>query len=118
MHLRRSIAFSPLFLAALVACSSTDGATPNAADPQDGGAPKDGGKGKPDGGDIKSDGSVGDDDDDDDDDDDAAPPPPKPSASVLQHHNHINRDGFFIDPKLTKAAAATMHNDSAFAPPT
>jgi outer membrane protein assembly factor BamB len=30
------------------------------------------------------------------------------------HHNHINRDGFFVDPKLTKAAAATMHNDPSF----
>jgi len=30
------------------------------------------------------------------------------------HHNHMNRDGLFIDPKLTKAAAATMHNDAAF----
>jgi outer membrane protein assembly factor BamB len=30
------------------------------------------------------------------------------------HHNHMNRDGFFIDPKLTKATAATMHNDPAF----
>jgi outer membrane protein assembly factor BamB len=30
------------------------------------------------------------------------------------HHNHINRDGFFIDAKLTKAAAATMHNDPKF----
>jgi hypothetical protein len=34
--------------------------------------------------------------------------------SVLMHHNHINRDGFFVDPKLTKAAAATMHNDTTF----
>jgi outer membrane protein assembly factor BamB len=30
------------------------------------------------------------------------------------HHNHINRDGFFTDPKLTAAAAATMHNDATF----
>ena len=35
-------------------------------------------------------------------------------SSVLQHRNHPNRDGFFIDSKLTKAAAATMHNDPAF----
>jgi outer membrane protein assembly factor BamB len=30
------------------------------------------------------------------------------------HRNHANRDGFFVDPKLTKAAAATMHNDAGF----
>jgi hypothetical protein len=30
------------------------------------------------------------------------------------HHNHINRDGLFIDAKLTKAAAMTMHNDPGF----
>jgi hypothetical protein len=35
-------------------------------------------------------------------------------ASVLQFHNHINRDGYFIDPKITKASAATMHNDPGF----
>jgi outer membrane protein assembly factor BamB len=31
--------------------------------------------------------------------------------------NHNNRDGFFVDPKLSKANAATMHNDAAFKPP-
>jgi outer membrane protein assembly factor BamB len=30
------------------------------------------------------------------------------------HRNHSNRDGFFVEPKLTRAAAATMHNDPAF----
>src|SRR5262249_50047745 len=39
---------------------------------------------------------------------------PSAGQSVLMHHNHMNRDGLFIDAKLTKAAAATMHNDSAF----
>ncbi len=35
-------------------------------------------------------------------------------ASVLQFHNHINRDGFFVDPAITKAAAATFHRDATF----
>jgi outer membrane protein assembly factor BamB len=30
------------------------------------------------------------------------------------HHNHANRDGFFVDAKITKASAATMHNDPGF----
>ncbi|HMI88825.1 MAG TPA: hypothetical protein VK550_32320 [Polyangiaceae bacterium] len=37
------------------------------------------------------------------------------SGSVLQHHNHPNRDGVYIDPVMTKAAAATMHVDTTFA---
>src|SRR5689334_14267983 len=36
-------------------------------------------------------------------------------ASVLQHHNHASRDGVYIDPAITKAAAATMHVDTTFA---
>lgn len=34
--------------------------------------------------------------------------------SVLEHHNHGNRDGVFVDAKLTKAAAAGMHLDTTF----
>jgi outer membrane protein assembly factor BamB len=30
------------------------------------------------------------------------------------HRNHSNRDGFFVDSKLTAAAAKTMHNDPGF----
>jgi hypothetical protein len=36
-------------------------------------------------------------------------------ASVLQFHNHINRDGTFVDPALTHAAASSMHLDTSFA---
>jgi outer membrane protein assembly factor BamB len=36
-------------------------------------------------------------------------------ASVLQFHNHANRDGLFIDSALTEAAVATMHLDKTFA---
>ena len=35
-------------------------------------------------------------------------------ASVVQHHNHANRDGVFVDAKLTKAAVAGMHLDTSF----
>ena len=38
-----------------------------------------------------------------------------PTASVLQFHDHINRDGLFVDPALTKAAAAGVHRDTTFA---
>ena len=31
------------------------------------------------------------------------------------HHNHLNRDGVYVDPVVTKAAAATMHVDATFA---
>ncbi len=36
-------------------------------------------------------------------------------ASVLMMHNHINRDGTFIDSALTEAAAATFGVDTSFA---
>jgi hypothetical protein len=36
-------------------------------------------------------------------------------ASVLQFHNHANRDGLFVDAKLTEAAVASMHLDTTFA---
>ena len=38
-----------------------------------------------------------------------------PSVSVLQYHNNASRDGVYIDPVMTKAAAATMHVDTTFA---
>jgi hypothetical protein len=38
-----------------------------------------------------------------------------PSVSVLQYHNNASRDGVYIDPVITKAAAATMHVDTTFA---
>src|SRR5262249_20402027 len=36
-------------------------------------------------------------------------------ASVLQFHNHATRDGAYVDPRLTRANASTMHVDPAFA---
>jgi hypothetical protein len=38
----------------------------------------------------------------------------EPGSSVLQFHNHLNRDGTFIDPLLTRAVVATMHADPSF----
>src|ERR1700736_2743957 len=37
-----------------------------------------------------------------------------PGGSVLQHHNHASRDGLYVEPALTKAAAAGMHLDASF----
>ena len=39
---------------------------------------------------------------------------PAVGASVLGFHDHINRDGFYIDPSITRATAATMHLDPTF----
>ncbi|HET6149975.1 MAG TPA: hypothetical protein VFH68_20715 [Polyangia bacterium] len=36
-------------------------------------------------------------------------------ASVLLHHNNPSRDGVYVDARLTRAAAATMHVDTTFA---
>ena len=36
-------------------------------------------------------------------------------VSVLQHHNNPSRDGFYVDPVLSKAAIAKLHVDPAFA---
>lgn len=35
-------------------------------------------------------------------------------ASVLQLHNHANRDGVYVEPTFTTAAIAQLHEDSAF----
>jgi outer membrane protein assembly factor BamB len=37
-----------------------------------------------------------------------------PGDSVLMHHNHLNRDGVYVQPLLTKAAAAGLHLDTSF----
>jgi hypothetical protein len=37
-----------------------------------------------------------------------------PGDSVLMHHNHLNRDGVYIQPALTQAAAAGLHLDGSF----
>ena len=42
------------------------------------------------------------------------PPPPAPSNSVLERNNHPSRDGHFIQPALTKAAAKGLTFDTAF----
>lgn len=36
-------------------------------------------------------------------------------VSVLQHHNHANRDGLYVDPALTKSSLTKLHMDAAFA---
>ncbi len=35
-------------------------------------------------------------------------------ASVLEHHLHASRDGAYIDPSMTRAAAAAIHLDTTF----
>jgi outer membrane protein assembly factor BamB len=35
-------------------------------------------------------------------------------ASVLQFHNHVNRDGLFVDSAITKSSAAKFHRDMTF----
>jgi hypothetical protein len=42
-------------------------------------------------------------------------PGPDAGASVLEFHAHPNRDGFFVDPAITKAAAAGFKRDTTFA---
>lgn len=37
--------------------------------------------------------------------------------SVVQHHNHASRDGVFVDPAFTRAAAARLVIDPVFQPP-
>jgi hypothetical protein len=39
---------------------------------------------------------------------------PDASGSVLQHHKHASRDGLYIEPSFTKAAAAGMKIDTSF----
>ena len=34
---------------------------------------------------------------------------------MLLHHNNPSRDGVYLDTRLTRAAAATMHVDATFA---
>jgi len=40
-----------------------------------------------------------------------------PAEDVLQHHLHGTRDGWYVDPHLTPAAAVTMHRDPTFHAP-
>jgi outer membrane protein assembly factor BamB len=39
------------------------------------------------------------------------------AADVLQHHLHGTRDGLYIDPLITRDAAATLHRDLTFRSP-
>jgi hypothetical protein len=36
-------------------------------------------------------------------------------ASVTQFHKNASRDGLYVDPLFTKAAAAAIHRDTSFA---
>src|SRR6478609_1557186 len=38
-------------------------------------------------------------------------------VSVLQYHNNASRDGVYVDAKLSKTAAATLHVDTTFTSP-
>ena len=40
--------------------------------------------------------------------------PAGPSVNVTQHHNNASRDGLFIDPAFTPAAAANLTRDMSF----
>jgi hypothetical protein len=40
--------------------------------------------------------------------------PPLGGVSVLQHHNSPSRDGVYVDVRLTKTVATTMHVDASF----
>jgi hypothetical protein len=92
-RLARLSGWAALALACATACGSSDSGS---ATPQDGGAAGDAASG--------GDGAGG---------GDAAI---AAGASVLQMHNHINRDGMFVDGALTEAAlmGATMHLDATF----
>jgi outer membrane protein assembly factor BamB len=40
-----------------------------------------------------------------------------PAADVVQHHNHGNRDGLYIDPGFTRDIVSTLHRDPTFHAP-
>jgi hypothetical protein len=40
--------------------------------------------------------------------------PTTSAADVVQHHKNLTRDGMYIDPLMTKAAAKTLKRDTAF----
>jgi hypothetical protein len=40
--------------------------------------------------------------------------PAKAAVNVPEHHNHVSRDGLYIDPAFTAAAAAALRRDLAF----
>ena len=44
----------------------------------------------------------------------ATTPATSGGANVLQHHKNATRDGLYVEPALTRAAAASLHRDSTF----
>jgi hypothetical protein len=40
--------------------------------------------------------------------------PAKAAVNIPEHHNHDSRDGLYVDPAFTPAAAAALHRDLAF----
>jgi hypothetical protein len=40
--------------------------------------------------------------------------PAEAAVNVPEHHNHDSRDGLYVDPAFTPAAAAALHRDLAF----
>jgi len=92
---------SPSFEAALPVEAGPDARLDAASDAGADGSPEAGGGGSEAGGDAGPEAGA-----------DAGPP--APGASVLQLHNHVNRDGFFVDPLLTETAAAAFHLDTTF----
>jgi hypothetical protein len=120
---RLPILFASTLAAALAACAGNDGSSAGPGDGGGGLGPDGTAGGKGDSGTgPHGDAATGDDGGPGPGTDSGGPkpdggPPPTLGASVLMHHNHVNRDGSFVDAKLTKAAAATMHNDTAFSPP-
>ncbi|MGO9004080.1 MAG: hypothetical protein ACLQHM_19160, partial [Limisphaerales bacterium] len=43
-----------------------------------------------------------------------APVPANGAVNVTEHHNHDSRDGLYIDPAFTSAAAASLKRDTNF----
>jgi hypothetical protein len=41
-------------------------------------------------------------------------PPARAQVNVTQHHNHLSRDGLYIDPAFTQALAAGLKRDTGF----
>jgi len=40
--------------------------------------------------------------------------PAKGAVNVTEHHNHDSRDGLYVDPAFTPAAAANLKRDTNF----
>ncbi|MDB6112787.1 MAG: hypothetical protein JWR69_4537, partial [Pedosphaera sp.] len=44
----------------------------------------------------------------------SSPLPAKGAVNVTQHHNHVSRDGLYVDPAFTTALAASLTRDLGF----